>query len=684
MATSEKDLEEQLMEAGNRLLSPLPLVDELLPLLDQIESCLTKVEQLPSESMQKALSPSRKALVADALLRHSDLDVKVAVAACISEITRITAPHAPYEDDQIKEVFQLIVSSFEKLYDDSSRSYYKRVLILETMAKVRSCVVMLDLECDALIVEMFQHFLRSVRDYHPENVFTSMETIMTLVLEESGNIPLELVSSILQCLKRENQEVLPIARKLGAEVLENCATKLKPYLAQAVKSMGIPLDGYSEVVARICPALASDDGNAISENLESGAEEYGEELVGSMINVWWPNDREFYVGKVESFNAVDMTHKVVYTDGDVEVLLLKHEIWKFIDDDKVSHKGDASDGESPVASYEMMGDSKSYGTCGTSKNERYWTLDEVRTLVECLHELSTDPTWKAENDFKNGYLVRLEEMLHQKCPNCGLKAYPHIDSKLRDLKKKYDAIAEMLNKFGFTWDELRMMLQVDKKGYDNWCKSHDNARGPWGVPFPHFHVLAEIYGNDRATSDDVVVNIEREMENQKKAHESFSISDDGVSMTQESAQATTSSKQAKKQKSGKGKQARGRESKEMEDARGMTSSFNDLSTKFGNFIQDMNSHLATMANALSQTQAREQEMADKSNRIVSELLQLEGITQMDAMQAATLLIAEPNKLIVFYQLPTELRSSYVLSILHPDGRGGGVVVVDRFSFFQSN
>ena len=52
--------------------------------------------------MQTALSPSLQALVDDKLLRHSDTDVKVAVASCISEITRITAPEAPYDDDQMK------------------------------------------------------------------------------------------------------------------------------------------------------------------------------------------------------------------------------------------------------------------------------------------------------------------------------------------------------------------------------------------------------------------------------------------------------------------------------------------------------------------------------------------------------------------------------------------------------
>ncbi|KAL6216045.1 hypothetical protein ACLB2K_009272 [Fragaria x ananassa] len=258
MASIDNELEAQLLEAGNQLLESPSTVDDLLPLLDRIESCLSKVEQSPNKSMQAALAPSQKALVTEQLLRHSDPDVKVSVASCISEITRITAPDAPYDDDQMKEVFQLIVSSFENLDDQSSRSYTKRASILETVAKVRSCVVMLDLECDALIVEMFQHFLKAIRDYHPENVFSSMETIMTLVIEESEDISSELLSPLLASVKNDDEDVLPISRKLGERVIESSAIKLKPHLAHEVETHGIALGDYSKVVASICQETDGD------------------------------------------------------------------------------------------------------------------------------------------------------------------------------------------------------------------------------------------------------------------------------------------------------------------------------------------------------------------------------------------------------------------------------------------
>ncbi|KAK1385689.1 hypothetical protein POM88_023424 [Heracleum sosnowskyi] len=252
MDSSEKEFARKLREAGERL-SLLPTqVDVLLPLLDEVESLLKEVEQSPSELIQNAYSQSMTALLDEPLLRHTDGDVQVAVASCISEITRITAPEAPYTDEQMKEVFQLIVSSFGDLSDLSSRSYDKRASILETVAKVRSCVVMLDLECDALITKMFQHFLSSIREEHPENISASMETIMTLVLEESEDVPLELLTPILASLKRNNEEIPTAARKLGENVFAKCAVKLKPYFKQAVKVLGLPLDGYSEIVSTIC------------------------------------------------------------------------------------------------------------------------------------------------------------------------------------------------------------------------------------------------------------------------------------------------------------------------------------------------------------------------------------------------------------------------------------------------
>lgn len=71
-------------------------------ILQQTESLLSRVEQSPTISTSNALKPSMTALVSKVLMSHSDIDVIVAVASCFNEITRITAPEAPYNDDLMK------------------------------------------------------------------------------------------------------------------------------------------------------------------------------------------------------------------------------------------------------------------------------------------------------------------------------------------------------------------------------------------------------------------------------------------------------------------------------------------------------------------------------------------------------------------------------------------------------
>lgn len=74
-----------------------------------------------------------------------------------------------------------------------------------------------DLGCDALILEMFQHFFKVIKDYHPKNVFSSMELIMTLVIEESEDISQDLLSLLLAVVRKDNKKVQPIAQKIGGE-----------------------------------------------------------------------------------------------------------------------------------------------------------------------------------------------------------------------------------------------------------------------------------------------------------------------------------------------------------------------------------------------------------------------------------------------------------------------------------
>ncbi|XP_048323371.1 sister chromatid cohesion protein PDS5 homolog A [Ziziphus jujuba] len=229
-------LEQQLKEVGSKLDNPPSTKDALVKLLKQAGVCLSELDQSPSASILEAMQPLLNGIVKPELLKHQDRDVKLLVATCICEITRITAPEAPYSDDVLKDIFHLIVGTFGGLSDTSGPSFGRRVVILETLAKYRSCVVMLDLECDDLVNEMFSTFFSVASDDHPENILSSMQTIMIVLLEESEDIREDLLFIILSVLGRNKSDITMAARRLAMNVIEQCAGKLEAGIKQFLVS----------------------------------------------------------------------------------------------------------------------------------------------------------------------------------------------------------------------------------------------------------------------------------------------------------------------------------------------------------------------------------------------------------------------------------------------------------------
>ncbi|KAK1293098.1 hypothetical protein QJS10_CPB17g00422 [Acorus calamus] len=207
-----RKLEQQLRDVGAKLEKPPASKDAL-----QAGNYLSELDQSPSLSITESMQSCLNAIAQPELLKHQDRDVKLLVATCICEITRITAPEAPYSDDILRDIFHLIVGTFSGLDDINSPSFGRRVVILETLARYKSCVVMLDLECNDLINQMFSTFLGVISDDHPDSVLTSMQTIMVLLLDESEDI-------------QESLDVSKAARGLAMKVIERCAGKLETYI----------------------------------------------------------------------------------------------------------------------------------------------------------------------------------------------------------------------------------------------------------------------------------------------------------------------------------------------------------------------------------------------------------------------------------------------------------------------
>ncbi|GJZ26610.1 hypothetical protein Tco_0570863, partial [Tanacetum coccineum] len=86
---------------------------------------------------------------------------------------------------------------------------------------------------------------------------------------------------------------------------------------------------------------------------------------------------------------------------------------------------------------------------------------EDQKLIEALIVLHTSGKYGAENGFKPGYIQVAQNLLDISLPNSGLKADPHIKSRLKTWRTKFNIVHCMIfgsNTSGFGWDPGKCVL----------------------------------------------------------------------------------------------------------------------------------------------------------------------------------------------------------------------------------
>ncbi|PWA64076.1 hypothetical protein CTI12_AA347720 [Artemisia annua] len=131
---------------------------------------------------------------------------------------------------------------------------------------------------------------------------------------------------------------------------------------------------------------------------------------------------------------------------------------------------------------------------------RIWTTDEDTKLVDALLEihLSGKYTDVYNNKFITGYLEALERMLNVSLPSMGIKADPHIKSRLKTLKNNLKIVNDMLvGKYmsGFSWDHEKSCVIADDHVWDKLKKLRfglEDGHFPIMTSFASFMVKKEL------------------------------------------------------------------------------------------------------------------------------------------------------------------------------------------------
>ncbi|XP_074573683.1 sister chromatid cohesion protein PDS5 homolog B [Curcuma longa] len=227
--------ERVVQEIGKSLARPRLGKDALVKLLKDAEVALSKLNQ--SSSLQISLGPLTNSLSHINLLQHKDKEVKLLVAVCLSEIMRILAPDAPFTDEIFKHVFRLIIDTFVDLVDTTSPYFTRRTKILESVAALKCCVIMLDIDCEDLVLDMFKVIFSVIRHGHQRSLFQAMLSIMTLLIEEKVTQPL--LEIILQQLVKAEKGA---SFWLAVSLIQKCAGKLEPSICSFLTSCNFDND----------------------------------------------------------------------------------------------------------------------------------------------------------------------------------------------------------------------------------------------------------------------------------------------------------------------------------------------------------------------------------------------------------------------------------------------------------
>ncbi|KAK8562280.1 hypothetical protein V6N12_010364 [Hibiscus sabdariffa] len=305
----------------------------------------------------------------------------------------------------------------------------------------------------------------------------------------------------------------------------------------------------------------------------------------------------------------------------------------------------------------QRGKNQTVGRTKPVASKRMWTKHEDAALIECLHTLALDPHWKGDNGtFRSGYLSYIEKMLVTKLPTAQIRANPHIESRVKLLKRQYNALSEMLNiGSGFGWNEEEKCLTAPKDVFDDWVRSHPTAAGLRNKPFPFFDDLVQIFGKERATGSaaettaDAVENLVME---DNTFLDALNVEDEGVKDSESIEEIGASNCQASVTATMK----RDVSSKKRRRSDDGLFDLVEVMGKVGTAYQKTAESIA----AFFKTEAQGN---DRRMSIFDEIMKIENLSKDDMLAAGEYISKEAHKVDFFFSLPKDFKKDYVLKQL---------------------
>ena len=277
---AEQPVDETMQESTNGLKFKEPLtwrygkpiaVSDLLSRLKTLAEELASIEQ--GDADRDSLVPKAQELASAQLLAHRDKGVKAWTMLCIVEMFRLLAPDAPYKGGQLKQIFDIFISTIVPSLASPTDPYSQQyIAVLTSLTTIKSIILLTDIPgSDHLILTLFNNCFDvmsgNMRSSHgeqlPKNVEYHMTNMLCTLVDECEALPTGVVDIILAQFLRADPNALSMGKKgepqpsmvlrevspahnMARSVCNTCADKMTRFVGQYFSSV---LMDASETVA---------------------------------------------------------------------------------------------------------------------------------------------------------------------------------------------------------------------------------------------------------------------------------------------------------------------------------------------------------------------------------------------------------------------------------------------------
>jgi sister chromatid cohesion protein PDS5 len=169
-------------------------------LLKKIRALQLELQEMDQDHVDiQSLNPIRKELISTSILLHKDRGVKAYAACCLADILRLYAPDAPYNPNELRDIFQFFFRQLSAGLTGTDAPYYEQYFhLLDSLSTVKSVVLITDLpNADELMANTFRDIFGIVRRDLARKIEMFMVDILCALIDECPTLSQEVLEIIM-------------------------------------------------------------------------------------------------------------------------------------------------------------------------------------------------------------------------------------------------------------------------------------------------------------------------------------------------------------------------------------------------------------------------------------------------------------------------------------------------------